>query len=818
MVMRSFLQDLRHGIRLVRQKPAVAFVVAASIAIGVSATTTVYCWIESVVVNPLPVVPASDELQAFATRLQSGENITTSYADYRDYLEQSQTLAGITAFQQRPLSLESGGHTQRVWAMMVTGNFFDVLAIRSALGHFFLPEEHVDATGGQPVAVISYAFWQTAFGGLPSIVGRTIRLNRQNFTIIGVAPAGFTGTVVGLSFDIWVPLLQQDTLTGGNRAWVTNRRFRSLQAIARLKPGVTRDAAQSEMDLIASRLAGTYGEENAGTRAVLFPLEQDPFGAQALVGPLLNVLLAVSFVVLLIVCANVTNLLLAQAGQREREIGVRLALGAGKGRVFRQLMTEGLVLAVPAAVLSVLLTVRLVWVLDFLLPRVDLPILFSPAVSTKVLIFAVVLSTGAAMLTGLTPAVRSVGLHVVAALKEGQRGTSGGRGKLRLRTTLAVSEVALALVALIGAGLLVKSFRNVTKIDPGFDYEHVSLASLTPSSPGHTRSDMQTFYRTVKDRVRALPPVRGVSYAEWVPLGLKGGSWEELSIDGYTKRAEENMRIYRNLVDDDYFDVMRIPLVAGRVFDERDTDAAPAVAIVNEAFVRRFIGGGTAVGHTIRGWGKPLTIVGVVKDTKYATSTELPQPYFYVPFRQFAGPETEVVLHVAVNGAPENLGSAVRREVETLNSVAYVSSEMPLKQYIAGAAFRHRIAATCLSVLGAAALLLAALGIYGVMSYSVAQRTNEIGIRMALGASNTNILSTVVFQGVRMAAIGWGIGIAASMVVARFLTVLLYGVDPIDPLTLIAVSGLILVVAFLASAIPALRAGRLDPMNALRMN
>jgi predicted permease len=816
--MESFLRDLKFGFRLLAKRPVVTLIIILSIAIGVSANTTVFCWIEALVLHPLPAVPKSDQLVTVATRTHSGELIPTSYADYKDYSQEGNSLTGITAIQERPLSVERDGHTQRVWAMLVTGNFFDVLDIKPVEGRFFQPTDQVDTPGGQPLAVISYDFWKSYFGGDPSIVGQPIKLNRQDYTIVGVAPPDFKGTVVGLSFDIWVPLLQQENLTGGARTWITNRKFRSLHAIARLKPGVSLGEAQAEMNLVSSRLVQNYRTENLGMSGVLFPLSKDPFGAQSILGPLLTVLLLASFVVLLIVCSNLANILLVQAAEREKEIGVRLALGAGKKRIFLQMIVEGLILSFLAAILSLIFTFRLAAVLKMFVPAVDLPVSITTNLDPRVLVFALLLSLLAGLIAALAPAWRSTSLNLITALKDATRGSSGGRAKQRLRTILAVSEIALALVALIAAGLLIKSFHNVAKIDPGFDYEHVLLVSLTPSSPGHNTAEMLQFYKRAEEKVQSLPSVRAVSYAEWVPLGLKGGSWEDLTVEGYTPRAEESMRIYRNLIDDSYFEVMRVQKTEGRYFNEKDSSEAPAVAIVNQTFAKRYINGANPIGHRINGWGKVLTIVGVVKNSKYANSTETAQPYLYVPFRQFAKPDTEVMMHIAVQSTPQNVLPIVRREIDALNSVAYVSYGMPLKEYIGAAVFKHKMAASLLTVLGITALLLAALGIYGVMSYSVSQRTNEIGIRMALGASSSNILKMIIFQAARMAAIGLIIGVLVSLAVSRFLAILLYDVNASDPATFLVVSGLILGVALLASGVPAYRASRMNVLEALHLN
>lgn len=821
--MESFKADISYGIRLLRKNAGISLIIVLSIAIGVSVNATVFCWIESIILKPLPTVPNSDKLVTFVTKTQSDEYITSSYSDYKDYRDQSTSLAGLAAFEERPLSVENQGQTQTVWAMLVSNNFFDILGIKPSAGHFFLQEEQVDTSGSAPVAVISYDFWTRYFGKDPRVLNRAIKLNGQDVTVVGIGPKDFRGPIVGSSFDVWLPLLLQDRLTGSSGEWVTLRKWRSLHALGRLAPGSSIESAQAEMNLISARLARSYPDQNAGMSAILFPFAKTPYGTQSILAQLLKVLLLATFAVLLIVCSNLANLLLVRATEREKEISIRMALGAEHGRIFRQLLTESVVLSVLAAALSLLFIYKLSELLQYFIPATDIPLSLTPTLDLKTLIFAFVLSVTAGLASSLFPALRSARIEVVTVLKESGRGLTAGRGKHLLRMGLATSEIALALVALVGAGLLVKSFHNISRLDPGFDSEHVLLVGMTSSNPGTQVSDLAEYYERAKERLRSLPSVRAVSYAEWVPLGLRGGSWEDIEIEGYSPRSQENMKIYRNLVDDDYFGAMKIPLLEGRTFDRRDdwrhwTDASvPAVAIVNETFVKRFISSQNPIGHHIRGWGKTLTIVGIVKDSKYATPTEAPLPYLYVPFRQFAGSDTSVILHIAVDGAPEAVMSAVRREMYPLNSLASVSYVMPLKEYIGAAVFKNRLAAILLSILGITALILAMLGIYGVMSQSVAQRAHEIGIRVALGASAKTIVTLIVFQGARLAMTGVGMGILLSLLLSRILTTFLYGVNAFDAGTILAVSFLLLAVALLATSIPAYRASRVDSVKLLRL-
>ena len=813
--MMSIWQDLRYGIRLIRNQSGFTAVVALSMALAISANTTVFSWIQTVLLHPLPGVEREAQFVAIETVTPSGEYIDSSYPDYRDYRDQAKLFDGLIVFQDRPLSMGDDRQTERVWAELVSGNFFDVLGVKPAVGRFFLPQEQAEKPGAFPVAVIGHGLWQRRFNADPGIVGKTIKLNRQTFTVIGIAPADFKGTIVGLTYDVWVPLMMQAQLTGvGN--WLESRSSRPLKIMGRLKPGVTSEAARAEIQTIARQLAQSYPRTNQVLSATVLPIWSAPYGAQSVLSKLLLILMGVGFVVLLIVCANVANLLLARASARRKEISIRLAVGANRGRLIRQLVTESLLLSLLGSFFGVVLAF---WMTDFLrlfIPSTDLPVLLNSQINGQALGFTLALSVFAGLLFGLAPAFQVTNLDLYESLKEGGRSATAGTRSRRLRGSLVVAEVALAMVALVGAGLFVKSFENAKRINPGFDAENVLLVGMDLSSSGYDRDRGKAFYRQLRGRLEALPGVKSVSYAEDVPLGFDGGSWEDTQIEGYTPRPNEDMKLYRNLVAPGYFELMRIQLLQGRDFAESDDEHAPSAVIVNETFIRRFLPGQNPIGRQIRGWGRPLTIVGVVKDIKYRTLGESPQPYMYVPFQQFYHADTGTAIHLRTTGAPESMLPAVRNEIRALDASVSIFVATPLHEYIGASVFAQKIAATLLSLLGVLALVLAVVGIYSVMSYAVAQRTQEFGIRMALGAQAGDVLKLVIKQGMVLALTGVAIGLVASLALARLLGTMLLDVRPTDPLTFTVIPVLLTTAALLACYIPARRATKIYPTTALR--
>jgi predicted permease len=813
--METLWQDLRYAARMLGKNPGFAAVVVLSLAVGIGANTTAFGWIEAVLRNPLQGVEHGDRMVSIETVTPSGETIDSSYDDFRDFRDQAGSLDGAVAFKDRPLSLGDEKSSERVWALMVSGNYFQFLDLRPAAGRFFSAEEQDEKPNAHPVAVLSAGLWKSRFNGDPKISGQTIKLNRQDFTIVGVAPAEFQGTIVGLSFDIYVPLRMYTQLTGGGN-WLDDRGSRPLPILARLKPGVRVEQARAEMQTIAAQNASAFADTNQGLSATVLPLAQGRYGVQSRLATLLHILMAAGGVILLIVCANVANLLLARATSRQRELSVRLALGASRGRLVRQLLTESLLLAVLGGAAGVLLAMWMGDSLGLLLPVTGLPVARLARLDRTVLLFTVLLSVGAGLVFGLLPALHAVKRGVHESLKEGGRSaTPSGRSR-RIRGLLVISEVGLALVALVGAGLFIQSFERAKESDTGFDPHNVLLVGLQLSTSGYDRQQGIDFLRRAQERIAALPGVKAASYAEDVPLGFSMGSWETLEVEGYVPRSSDNMKIYRNLIPPGYFDVMKIPLVAGRDFTERDDDKSQWVAIVNEAFVRRFLAGREPIGRKFNTWGRDLTIVGMVKDSRYHTRSGAPEAYFYVPFLQFSNASTGVALHIRTAGQPEVMLPAVRQQLAAIDPSVTAFGTTSLDDYIGASTYIQKSAAMLLTVMGSLAMGLASLGLYSVVAYSIAQRTQEIGIRMALGAQRGDILKLVVGQGMALAVTGVAAGIVAALGLTRFLSSLLFGVSATDPATFAGVAVLLAAVAMVASYVPAQRAAQVDPMVALR--
>jgi predicted permease len=813
--METLRQDIRFGFRMLMKNPGFAAVAAISIAVGIGANATVFGWINSVLLNPLQGVARTEEIVTLETVAPSGELIDTSYPDYRDLRDQAQSFDGVIVFKERPLSLDDGQATRRVWALTVSGNYFDVLGVRPALGRFFNREEQEEKPGAPTVAVLGYDLWRTQFQADRAVVGRTIQLNRQPFTVIGVAQEEFHGTIVGLKFDVYVPLVMHPQLTG-ERTMLESRAWRSLYAFARLKPGTTLDQSRAEVQTIAERLARQYPDSNRGISATLLPVWKATRGAQEALGTMLQILLGVAVLVLLIVCANVANLQLARGAARQRELSIRLALGAGRWRIARQLLTESLLLALAGGAGGVLLAFWMVDLLTVFVPPTDLPIGLRVPMDGQVLGFTAAISIVAGLLFGIAPARQAVRRELTEALKEGERGASGGAGARKLRAALVVGEVALAVITLVSAGLLVRSLHNARQADPGFRPEGVLLVGFDLSTSGYTREQGLAFATQLKQRVESLPGVERVSYAEDVPLGMDGGSWQDLTIDGYVPGPNENMRIYRNLVWPGYFDLMGIGLLEGRDFNDRDDANAPPVAIVTREFARRYFRGESPINRQFRGWGQTLKIVGMVEDIKYRDLDESPKPYFYVPLRQLYRAGIGFGLHVRTTGNPESLLPLVQKEIRAIDSTVLISGAAAMVDFIGAAYFAEKAAALLVSALGAVALFLAALGLYCVMAYSVTQRTHEIGIRLALGAEQRDILGMVLAEGTWLTLVGLAAGLVAAFGVTSLLRSLLLGVGARDPLTYAAAAVALGLVALVACYVPARRASRVDPMAALR--
>jgi predicted permease len=800
---------------MLRKAPGATAVALVSLAIGLSVNTTVFSWARSVLLNPLPGVADAGRVVTIETVAPSGEMIDSSYPDYRDFRDRCTLLDGVVAFKERPLGLGADARTERVWSLMVSGNYFDVLGLKPALGRFLEGVERSDAFDAAPVAILGHAMWKGRFNGDPRVIGTRIVLNRQPYTVIGVAPEGFAGTIGGLRFDLYVPLTMQSSLTGSGQ-WLSARASRPLYLFARLKPDVALEQAKAEVQAIAASIARDYADSNQGMSATMLTQANARRGIQSNLGALMRILLALGALVLLIVCANVANLQLARATAREREIAIRLGLGAGRARLLRQLLTENVVLGLIAGAAAVLASAWLVELLRLFTPFIEYPIAISPVVGVREIGYAGAASLVAAVLVGIWPALRMSEGGLAGALKTGGRQGGADRRGGTIRSVLVIGEVALAMFALAAAGLLARSFENARRTDPGFDARNVLLGGINLSLGGYDRAAGLAYLRRVLDSTRELPGASAVSMSEDVPLGFSGGSWEDITIDGYSAAANENMKIYRNLIAPEYFALMRIPVLAGRDFTTRDDRSQLMVAIVNDEFARRYYAGRSPIGRQFQAFGAPHTIVGMVKTTKYHALAEGPQPYFYLPLWQHFNASTGAALHVRAAGDPMALVSTLRAQMQRLDPAMPAQLFATLPEYMGASYFVQRTAAILMGVLAALALVLASIGLYSLIAFGVAARQQELGVRVALGAASPDIVRLVVGEGARMAATGVAVGALMALLCTRALGSLLFGVSPLDIPTLAGAAVVLIGVALASAYIPARAAARVSPIAALR--
>ncbi|MGC1089103.1 MAG: ABC transporter permease [Candidatus Acidiferrum sp.] len=814
--MNALLRDIRYGFRTLTGNPAFAAVAILTIGIGIGASTTIFSWMRSMLLDPLPGATQPERVVAIENMAPDGEPITTSFLDFRDFRDHLKLLNLVSARDGNVFSVGEAPNTAKVWGEMVSGDFFDMLGVKPEAGRFFSGAERDDAQNAHAVVVISDGYWKNHYHSDRLAIGSTLRINRTPFTIIGVAPEGFHGSRSGLDYELWTPITMYGQLTHTGVWMLRDRNTRNFTMLARLAAGVTLEQARGEVQALANRMALADPDSNQGIGATVLPVWQSHFGPQVMLLTPITILMGASGVVLLIVCANLANLLLARATGRMKEFSVRLALGARPARLIQQLLTETLLLAVAGSVCGLMLASMLGGALRWLLPAVARPTMLQPPLDVQVLAFTASLAFLVAVLAGLAPALHAAGANLNETLKEGGRSATSGAHSQRLRGLLVVSEVALAVIALVGAGLFVRSFQTSRSIDPGFAPEGMALAHFDFSTAGYSAQQTDTFCQRLRERLAQQPGVTAVSYDDSPPLGFNGGNWETLEVEGYVPGLNENMKIYRDLVSPGYFDTMKIPLLEGRDFDLRDDATSQKVMIVNQEFVRRFLANRSVIGRKVHGWGEWFTIIGVAKNSKYHRVTESPQPYFYIPIRQVYRPEYGLTFNVRTLGSVSQAILALQRESTAIDPALTVFDAEPMTEYVAASLFGAKIAASLLSVLSGLGLLLAAVGLYSVMAYSVAQRTSEIGIRVTLGAQPRDIMRLVVRQGVVFALAGLLVGSLAAAALARVVSTMLVGVSPADPLVFAVASVFTVLVALASAAIPAWRALRVDPAVALR--
>lgn len=827
--METLWQDLRYGVRMLAKSPGFTVIAVLTLALGIGANLGIFGFVNALFLRPLALPNADRLVRLYASESRQDRGYDSgaggayegvrfgvfSYPNYADLRERNQVFSGVAAHQRVPVSFSFGDEVENVEGELVTGDYFPVMGVGAAEGRVLLPSDDL-VVGAHPVAVISHRLWRQRFGGDPRAVGSTIRLNGHAFTIVGIAPGNFRGSYETLDTSFWVPLHMYEQVRPRGLP-LERRGWGWLGATARLKPGVSLEQARANVETVSAQLRTESPlNERIHFAFVLYRASSLPEQYHEGVAQFLAFFLLIVGLVLLVACANVAGMLLVRLTGRQREMAVRQALGASHGRLIRQSLTEAALLSLMAAVAAVLVGL---WMSDALLwlrpagfedfhPQMGLDV--------RMLGFVLLWALGATLLFGLQPALRAGRTELAGTLRE-ESGAVGSVRRSRLQGAFVVAQVAAALVVLVAAGLLLRSLRAIEAFHPGFETRNLLLANVDLRRNGYDDARSQQYYLQAIERLRALPGVRSATAANVVPLG--GGN-ETLGylIPGHEPPPDQAaIPIGTNTVGPDYFATMGIPLVRGRDFEPRDAQpGAPPVAVVNETMARRFWPEGEAVGRVIQLAGGPqIEIVGVAADIKYYSLGEEPQPYLYASVAQIV-PGSPMTFHVRTAGDPRELIASLRQALRALDPNVALLGAQAFDEVRAGPLFPQRALAALSSAFGLLALALTAVGLYGLMAYTVAQRNREIGIRMALGAGRPRIFQLVVGQGLLLVAVGVVLGSGGALGVAYLLESQLFGIRPTDPLTFVGVSLLLVVVGLAACSVPARRAMRVDPMVALR--
>jgi len=819
--MPTLLQDIRYGVRMLMKTPLLTAVVAVTLALGIGANALIFSFVNGFLLRPMPV-PHPEQIAVLAANQQGDSPLlySFSYPEFVDFRKQADSFADLVGYILAQPGLTADGRVDQVLASYVTGNYFSVLGVKPALGRLILGSEE-NQPGEQPVVVLGYSYWQKRFGGDPGVVGKQIRVNGSQATIIGVVPKQFLGAISVIEMEIYLPLSNVASIEQGSSNPETDRNARVVRVLGRLKPGVGFSQAQASVNVIASRLGKQYPSTDGN---IMVRVYRERLARPAPLGNNLVVVIAGFFLILgalllLLACMNVANVLLARATVRQREMGLRAALGAGRGRLIRQMLTETILLGILGGVLGVILGE---WASPrdaFGLASTRIPVRIDYSFDWHVFAysFAAALFTG--IFVGLWPALRASRADLNSILQEGGRSDSAGAGRHRLRSALVVAQVAGSLMLLIVAGLFVRSLRHAETMYLGFDPGHVLDLTMDPHQIGYDEARTTEFYRQLEARARALPGVQAISFAFGAPMAgtVKSGS---VTFEGQmAPSGQQPLSLFFNSINSTYFETLRVPLLRGRAFNESDNPTAPPVVIINQTMADRFWPNQNPLGKsfslkTATGPPKTLQVVGVAANGKYLFVAEDPTPFFYVPLVQNYTSARTLLVRSSV--PPETLLASVPAEIHKLAPDLPVTQAKTLKQAIGDDLLEYRLGAGVAMAMGAIGLILAVIGIYGIVSFSAAQRTREIGIRMALGGSARDVMRLILRQGVGMVIVGLGVGVLAALGITRVMTRLLVGVSPSDPMTYAAVSLLLTAVALLACWIPARRATRVDPGVALR--
>ncbi len=801
----NLLGDLRNAGRTIRRMPGLAAVIVVSLAIGIGVNTTILSWIQMILFQPLPGVSGAANFLLVEPRTERGGYPGASWLEYRDLQTQVPALRDLVASQMVPFNVGEPGKTERTFGQLVSGNYFSALGLKPAIGRFFRPQE-AERPGTEPVIVISYDYWQTRFRGAPDVVGQKLRVNERDLAVIGVAPREFQGTMLPLKFELWAPSTMTPALFGGARD-LEDRSSRGFSLIGMLRPGATRGEAQAEFSAVMVQLARDYPEASAGIGGEILPFWKAPRGPQQLLISGLAILQAVMLLLLLAVCGNTANLMLARGSVRQREMAVRVALGASRWRIVSLVLSENMLLALLGASLGAAMAVWGTTALRIAPMIGSFPILFQTKVDGLTLAFAMLLGASCGLIFSALPVVHLARLDP----KEGLRSSSNTPPRSRARKLLMGVEVGLAMVVLIAAALFLQSFRTARQTDPRFRPEGVLLAAYDLSGRNPDDASEREFATRLMERLRSLPDVEAAAIATNVPLDLHGIPTRPFTVQGRVRTEPGQDRAISNTVTPGYFKVMAIPLLEGNDFAEMRDKAAPAQAIVNEEFVRRYLSGADALGRLIQARGKSFAIIGVARNSVYDAFGEPAQPAIYFSYRDIPAVQGEIHLRTR-SGKETALASEARAVLRDLDPMLPLFDVRTFSQHIERNLYLRRIPARMFVVLGPLLLGLAAIGIYAVVSYAVARRTREIGVRLALGATSGRVVLQIIRE--NLGVITWGTAI--GWVFAFVISVHAITKGVVNLPVFIGVPAILLGVATLACWIPARRASRIDPMAALR--
>ena len=815
------LNDIRFAFRMLIKTPGFSIVAFLAIALGLGVNTSIFGIINTLLMRPLPVGHSEQLVQIYTKDPRLDGRAPTSFLNFLDYAKENTVFTGVSAYTFAPMAVTRGHETLNVLGQLVSGNYFDLLEVRPVVGRGFFPEEDT-SPNGHPVAVLNYNFWRK-LGSDPAIIGSTLMLNGRSFSVIGVAPRTFTGVDIGIAPDVWVPMAMHGWIRPGGDDWFDNRRALLLSMLGRLKPGVTITQAEAQLKTVAKNLEQTYPDVNKERSIMLVSAEKAK--SQGLGGPnnenatqnISLLLLVAAGGILLIACANVANLLLARATTREREMAVRLALGAGRARIIRQLLTESVILALIGGLGGIVLAYWFGDILLSLLPATPFPIVLNPQPDGRVLVVALLLTVLSGIIFGLAPALHTGRSDLSQTLRERTSAAGGGAGsRWSVRNLLVIAQIGVSLFLLIGSALFLKAFHSAQAIDPGFRTDKLAILTIDPALAGYDKVRAAQVARTILEQVRRNPQVQSADLGNWLPLGF-GGEGRTVIPKGGDETAEASRLMANiNVTSAGYFDTMRVSLLRGRKFDEHDgTKNAAKVAIINETLAKKFWPGEEAIGRHFRFFkGDTFEVIGVARDIKAVTLGETPTPMVHLPLDDMPDGGITIFAHTA--GAPGLLLAEMHRIVKATDVHIPIPYEKTITEHMAFALWPSWMGAVILGALGLLALLLASVGVFGVMAYSVSQRRRELGIRMALGAQSSQVLQLVLRQGMLLAAIGLGLGLFAAFGSTRLASSFLYGVNPHDPLIFGAVTLLLAMAAFAACYFPARRALKIDPIIVLR--